>query len=161
MRRRLSLAISLLLVTAAALAAGAGARSSDVKLGLVAYSTPREAYTKLIPLFQKTPDGTGVSFTQSYGASGDQARAIVAGLGADIAALSLAPDVDVLVKAGLVDPKWNRQSYKGFVTNSVVVFVVRDGNPKHIKRWDEDSRGPAGVRRRRLPADREERPRGQ
>jgi len=137
MRRRLSLAVLLLLVVAAPLAAAAGARSNGVSLNLVAYSTPREAYGKIIPLFQKTPAGQGVSFTQSYGASGDQSRAVLNGLKADIVALSLAPDVDQLVKAGLVDAKWNRQSYKGIVTDSVVVFAVRDGNPKHIKTWND------------------------
>jgi len=137
MRRRLSLAVPLVLVAAASLAAAAGARSNGVSLNLVAYSTPREAYGKIIPLFQKTPAGQGVSFTQSYGASGDQSRAVLNGLKADIVALSLAPDVDQLVKAGLVDAKWNRQSYKGIVTDSVVVFAVRDGNPKHIKTWND------------------------
>ena len=79
--------------------AGAGSRAAkDVRLSLVAYSTPREAYGKLIPAFQKTPEGDGVTFTQSYGASGDQARAVKAGLKADIVALSLAPDVDELVQ---------------------------------------------------------------
>jgi sulfate/thiosulfate-binding protein len=125
----------------AALALGvsavAGASGKDVKLSLVAYSTPREAYAKLIPMFQATPAGDGVSFTQSYGASGDQARAVQAGLKADIVALSLAPDVDQLVKAGLVDARWNRQSGRGMVTDSVVVFAVRDGNPKKIKSWDD------------------------
>jgi sulfate/thiosulfate transport system substrate-binding protein len=126
-------------VTALALgvSAVAGASGKDVKLALVAYSTPREAYAKLIPMFQATPAGDGVSFTQSYGASGDQARAVQAGLKADIVALSLAPDVDQLVKAGLVEAKWDRQSYKGIVTDSLVVFAVRDGNPKHIKSWDD------------------------
>jgi sulfate/thiosulfate-binding protein len=112
-------------------------RSADTKLSLVAYSTPRAAYAALIPAFQKTPEGNGVSFTQSYGASGDQARAVKAGLDADIVALSLAPDVDELVSAGLVDAKWKKQSFKGMVTDSVVVFVVRDGNPKHIKSWND------------------------
>jgi sulfate transport system substrate-binding protein len=113
------------------------ARTAGVTLSLVAYSTPRDAYGALIPLFQKTADGDDVSFTQSYGASGDQTRAIEAGLKADIAALSLAPDMDELVMAGLVDAKWKKQSYKGMVTDSVVVFVVRDGNPKHIKSWND------------------------
>jgi sulfate transport system substrate-binding protein len=125
------------LVVALSITAIAGASGKDVKLSLVAYSTPREAYAKLIPMFQATPSGDGVSFTQSYGASGDQARAVQAGLKADIVALSLAPDVDQLVKAGLVDPKWKRQSYRGMVTDSVVVFAVRDGNPKKIKSWDD------------------------
>ncbi len=119
------------------LSAVAGASGKDVKLSLVAYSTPREAYAKLIPMFQGTPAGSGVSFTQSYGASGDQARAVQAGLQADIVALSLGPDVDTLVKAGLVDGKWDKQSYKGIVTDSLVAFAVRDGNPKHIKTWDD------------------------
>jgi sulfate transport system substrate-binding protein len=125
------------LAVALSITAIAGASGKDVKLSLVAYSTPREAYAKLIPVFQATPAGNGVSFTQSYGASGDQARAVQAGLKADIVALSLAPDVDQLVKAGLVDSKWNRQSYRGMVTDSVVVFAVRDGNPKKIKSWDD------------------------
>jgi sulfate/thiosulfate transport system substrate-binding protein len=115
----------------------AGAAQQGTTLSLVAYSTPREAYAKLIPLFQATPQGKDVSFTQSYGASGDQARAVQAGLKADIVALSLAPDVDQLVKAGLVAPTWNRQSYRGIVTDSVVVFAVRDGNPKHIRSWND------------------------
>ena len=125
------------LAAVAATAPAAPARGADVKLSLVAYSTPREAYGALIPLFQKTPDGDGVSFTQSFGASGDQTRAIKAGLEADIAALSLAPDMDELVKAGLVDAKWKKQSYKGMVTDSLVVFVVRPGNPKKIKSWND------------------------
>jgi sulfate/thiosulfate-binding protein len=118
-------------------AATAGATGKEIRLSLVAYSTPREAYAKLIPMFQSTQVGDGVSFSQSYGASGDQARAVVAGLQADVVALSLAPDVEVLVKAGLVDRNWDKQSYRGMVTDSVVVFAVRDGNPKHIKGWDD------------------------
>jgi sulfate transport system substrate-binding protein len=131
-----ALAAAALTVVAVAVPA-APARSDDVRLGLVAYSTPREAYRKLIPLFQKSPEGNGVTFTQSYGASGDQARAVEAGLRADIVALSLAPDVDELVAAGLVDAKWKRQSHRGMVTDSLVVFAVRDGNPKKIKGWDD------------------------
>jgi sulfate/thiosulfate transport system substrate-binding protein len=134
---RISFVAVVLLVVAAVAAGTAGAAQRDVRLSLVAYSTPREAYGKLIPLFQKTPEGAGVSFAQSYGASGDQARAVANGLQADIIELSLAPDVDTLVKAGLVDAKWNRQSYGGMVTDSVVVFVVRDGNPKHLRTWDD------------------------
>jgi len=122
---------------AAVVAPAAPARSSAAELSLVAYSTPREAYAKLIPLFQKTPAGDGVDFTQSYGSSGEQTRAIRAGLKADIVALSLAPDVDELVAAGMVDAKWTKQSYKGMVTDSLVVFVVRDGNPKKIKSWND------------------------
>jgi sulfate/thiosulfate-binding protein len=143
MRRRLiALAGALGLVGAglaatAAVGTAAPERSTDTKLSLVAYSTPREAYGKLIPAFQKTAAGNDVDFTQSYGSSGEQTRAVKAGLEADIVALSLAPDVDELVADGKVDAKWKKQSYKGMVTNSVVVFVVRDGNPKKIKGWND------------------------
>jgi sulfate transport system substrate-binding protein len=128
----------LALVAAAAVAAAtASARPTDTTLSLVAYSTPRQAFAKLIPLWQSTPEGNGVTFTQSFGASGDQARAVAAGLKADIVELSLAPDVSTLVRDGLVDANWSKQSYKGIVTNSVVVFALRDGNPKKLKTWDD------------------------
>jgi sulfate transport system substrate-binding protein len=132
-------ALAGLLVAAVAATVGTAAPKSGAgtKLALVAYSTPREAYGKLIPLFQKTAAGKDVDFTQSYGASGEQTRAIKAGLHADVVGLSLAPDMDELVAAGKVDAKWKKQSYKGMVTNSVVVFVVRDGNPKKIKSWND------------------------
>jgi sulfate/thiosulfate-binding protein len=115
----------------------AGARPADTKLTLVAYSTPREAYSKIIPAFQKTAGGNAVTFDQSYGASGDQTRAVIAGLDADVVGLSLEPDMTQLVDKGLVDKGWNKGFYKGMVTNSVVVFVVRNGNPKKIKSWND------------------------
>jgi sulfate/thiosulfate-binding protein len=143
---RLVAAVSLLLL-APAVAAGCGgpaeegeAASGDgggAKLSLVAYSTPKEAYEELIPAFQKTTEGKGVTFDQSYGASGDQSRAVASGLPADIVALSLAPDVDKLVEPGLVDANWADTPTEGFVTNSVVVFAVRKGNPKNIKTWED------------------------
>jgi sulfate/thiosulfate-binding protein len=142
MHRRLPLlaAIASLLALAAAGCGGTGQAASDgdgARLSLVAYSTPKEAYEELIPAFQKTPAGTGVSFDQSYGSSGDQSRAVESGLPADIVALSLAPDVDRLVEPGLVDANWAQDDYQGFVTNSVVVFAVRKGNPKNIRTWDD------------------------
>jgi sulfate/thiosulfate transport system substrate-binding protein len=143
---RLLAALSLL-IAAAVVAAGCGGPAgetsassgggNDARLSLVAYSTPKEAYEELIPAFQKTSQGKGVSFTQSYGASGDQSRAVASGLPADIVALSLAPDVDKLVEPGLVDSNWAKTSTDGFVTNSVVVFAVRKGNPKNIRTWDD------------------------
>jgi sulfate/thiosulfate transport system substrate-binding protein len=129
--RRISLTLILALVFPA-LAAGA---AQDTKLALVAYSTPKDAYAQLIPAFQKTAAGKDVSFSQSYGASGDQSRAVAAGLPADIVALSLAPDITSLVQKHLVAQSWNKDKFKGMVTRSVVVFVVRDGNPKKIKTW--------------------------
>jgi sulfate/thiosulfate transport system substrate-binding protein len=131
--RRISLAFLLALIFPA-LAAGA---AHDTKLALVAYSTPREAYGQLISAFQKTAAGKDVSFSQSYGASGEQSRAVAAGLQADIVAFSLAPDISDLVKKGLVAQSWNKGRYHGMVTRSVVVFVVRDGNPKKLKTWND------------------------
>jgi sulfate transport system substrate-binding protein len=128
-------AIALFLALVGAVTAGAGAK--DSKLTLVAYSTPREAYAKLIPEFQKTRAGRDVSFEQSYGASGEQARAVLAGLKADIVALSLEPDVTTLVKAGLIAPNWKNNQWDGIVTRSVVVFAVRRGNPKKIRDWQD------------------------
>ena len=129
--------ISLILLLALAFPALATGASQDTKLALVAYSTPKDAYGQLIPAFQKTAAGQGVSFSQSYAASGDQSRAVAAGLPADIVALSLAPDITSLVQKHLVAQSWNKDKFHGMVTRSVVVFVVRDGNPKHIKTWSD------------------------
>jgi sulfate transport system substrate-binding protein len=133
------LLLALAAVASAVAVAGCGGSSSasgsSTKISLVAYSTPQEAYEKLIPAFQNTAAGKGISFSQSYGASGDQARAVSSGLPADLVALSLAPDVNKLVDAGLVDSNWANDKWHGFVTNSVVVFGVRKGNPKNIHTW--------------------------
>jgi sulfate/thiosulfate-binding protein len=117
-------------------AAGSSGDSGDT-LSLVAYSTPREAYEQLIGDYTSSA-GAGASFTQSYGASGDQARAVIAGLQADVVAFSLAPDVDKLVDEGLVAEDWAAtDEHHGFVTKSVVTFAVRKGNPKNIRTWDD------------------------
>ena len=133
--RRISLSFLPILVLAAGIVVGARAATASTTLSLVAYSTPKDAYGKIIPAFQATTAGKNVSFNQSYGASGDQARAVAAGLSADIVALSLEPDVSTLVKKGIVPSNWNQNPYHGIVTDSVVVFVVRDGNPKKIHTW--------------------------
>ena len=107
------------MVTVVLVAAGCGATGGGggSRLSLVAYSTPREAYAALIPAFQKTAAGKGISFSQSYGASGDQSRAVAAGLPADVVALSLAPDMDKLADAGLVAKDWSSGPDKGMVTD--------------------------------------------
>ena len=124
-------------VVALVLAAGAAASSTSTTLSLVAYSTPKTVMGKIIQAWQKTPDGSDVSFNQSYGASTDQARAVGQGLKADIVFLSTGDDVNLLVADALVDSKWNRQSYDGIAADTVVVFAVRNGNPKHIKGWGD------------------------
>jgi sulfate transport system substrate-binding protein len=118
-------------------ASAGGGDGSGGKLTLVAYSTPEEAYKELIPAFNKTPQGEGVSFSQSYAASGEQSRAVEGGLPADVVEFSLEPDMTRLVEADLVDPNWNNNEHKGMVTNSVVVFMVRKGNPENIQDWDD------------------------
>jgi sulfate transport system substrate-binding protein len=145
--RRISISLALAFFATAIAACGGGgssggdgAGSSDggsVKLSLVAYSTPREAYEELIPLFQKTDAGAGVTFDQSYGSSGEQSRAVEDGLPADVVAFSLEPDVTRLVDAGIVAKDWASRPFSGMVTDSVVVFVVRKGNPKGIRTWDD------------------------
>jgi sulfate transport system substrate-binding protein len=128
--------LTLLAVLVAALATAAAA-AAGTNLSLVAYSTPKAVMAKIVQAWQQTPDGKDVSFSQSYGASTDQARAVANGLKADIVFLSTGDDVNLLVDQGLVDSKWNRQSYDGIAADSVVVFAVRNGNPKHIKGWND------------------------
>jgi sulfate/thiosulfate transport system substrate-binding protein len=125
------------LLGVALLAGSATGASKGGSIDLVAYSTPKDAYGKITSAFQKTKAGNGTSFNQSYGASGDQARAVAAGLKADVVALSLDPDINLLVKKGLVPKNWAANSHRGIVSDSVVVFVVRDGNPKKIKGWGD------------------------
>ncbi|HEV8105787.1 MAG TPA: sulfate ABC transporter substrate-binding protein [Gaiellaceae bacterium] len=127
-------------VLALTLVGGASAASRDTTLALVGYSTPKAVMGKIIQAWQKTPNGNGVSFNQSYGASTDQARAVANGLKADLVFLSTGDDVNLLVDAGLVDSKWNKQGYAGIAADTVVVFAVRNGNPKHIKSWSDLTR---------------------
>jgi sulfate/thiosulfate transport system substrate-binding protein len=130
-------AIWIALAGIALLAGSASGASKGGSIDLVGYSTPKDAYGQIISAFQKTSAGNGTSFNQSYAASGDQVRAVAAGLKADVVALALDPDVNLLVGKGLIPKNWDANSYKGIVSNSVVVFVVRDGNPKHIKGWGD------------------------
>jgi len=136
--RALVLGALVLVVAACGGVAGSPASSgTPVKLTLVAYSTPQEAYEKIFAAFQKTAPGRDVTFAESYGASGDQSRAVDSGLPADIVAFSLEPDMTRLVKDGYVAQDWNADRYRGNVTESVVALVVRKGNPKHIRTWDD------------------------
>jgi sulfate/thiosulfate transport system substrate-binding protein len=128
--------ITLLAAVFAALAV-ASVAAAGTNLSLVGYSTPKAVMGKIIQAWQQTPDGKDASFSQSYGASTDQARAVANGLKADIVFLSTGDDVNLLVDAGLVDSKWNHQAYNGIGADTVVVFAVRNGNPKHIKSWND------------------------
>jgi sulfate transport system substrate-binding protein len=121
----------------AACGTSAASPGGSKTVSLVAYSTPEKAYAKLVAAFEKTAAGKGVTVQESFGPSGTQSRAVAAGQPADVVNFSLTPDMDTLVKAGLVASSWDGGPTKGFVTDSVVVFVVRKGNPKHITSWSD------------------------
>src|SRR4051812_28404674 len=135
----LSLAVVALAVAAAAAgstnSSQGSSRSQGSSLSVVAYSTPKTVFGKIVEAFQQTQEGKDVSVSQSYGPSTDQAKAVASGLDADVVFLSWGGDVNLLVDSGLVDSKWDKQSYGGVEANTVVVFAVRNGNPKHIKGW--------------------------
>jgi sulfate/thiosulfate transport system substrate-binding protein len=121
-------------------AADGEAGQDEVTLVLAAYTTPREAYAEIIPLFQEywleTHNQT-VNFEESYEGSGAQARAVEGGFEADVVALALENDVNRLVNAGLITEDWKDNDYGGMVTTSYVVFLVRPGNPLGIQDWDD------------------------
>jgi sulfate/thiosulfate-binding protein len=119
--------------TAASHATGAGGS----QVALVAFSTPQVVFDELIPSYSGTPAGKGIRFTTSYGASGDQSRAVAGGQKADVVMFSIEPDVTRLVKAGLVAADWNTGPSKGVLAQSQVGFIVRKGNPRHIATWDD------------------------
>ncbi|HMZ13168.1 MAG TPA: sulfate ABC transporter substrate-binding protein [Mycobacterium sp.] len=116
---------------------GDGQSAADTTLTLVAYAVPEPGWSKIIPAFAATPEGKGVAVTTSYGASGDQSRAVVDGKPADIVNFSVEPDVSRLVKANKVASDWNKDVTKGIPFGSVVTLVVRKGNPKNIRDWDD------------------------
>jgi sulfate/thiosulfate transport system substrate-binding protein len=98
---------------------------------------PEPGGSKIIPAFAATEQGKGAQVTASYGASGDQSRAVVDGKPADVVNFSVEPDVTRLVKAGKVSADWNKDATKGIPFASVVTLVVRKGNPKNIKDWGD------------------------
>ena len=119
---------------------GASTSENEVKIILGAYTTPREAYGEIIPLFQDfwySKTGQRVIFEESYLGSGAQSRAVVDGFEADIVALSLEADLNRIQEAGLITHDWTQGDYKGIVTTSVVSFAVRDGNPENIQDWED------------------------
>jgi sulfate transport system substrate-binding protein len=135
-RRRAALGTlggALLLAGTAPLAASAA--SAPVTLNIVGYSVVKNAFASLTAAYQKTSAGSSVTFTQAFGPSGTEASDVIAGQPADIANLALEPDVAKLVAAGDVAKSWASGADKGMVTDSTVVFIVRKGNPDHIKTW--------------------------
>jgi sulfate/thiosulfate transport system substrate-binding protein len=155
-RRALGLSATVLAATVLAATAGLGACGSSTstsgsgaaastQLTVVGFSVIKSGYDALGAAFAETPAGQGLSFTSSYGASGAQSRAVIAGQKADIVAFSLQPDLDNVAKAGLVDPGWNSGPTHGIASRSVVVIAVRKGNPKGIKGWADLVRPGIGI----------------
>ena len=138
MHRRSLLALLVLAALAAVPAALAGhVKKSDTSLSVVAYSIPTNVYPKLFSAYQATPQGKDVKFSSSFAASEVQSKAVAAGLPADVVNFSISTDMDRLVQSGLVSKSWDANPQHGIVSKSVVVFVLRNGNPKHIKTWDD------------------------
>jgi sulfate/thiosulfate-binding protein len=139
-------AARVVLAIAAALAIGLGiaacgsssSADSNGPVDIVAYSTPETVYKDgLIPAFKKTSQGADASFSTSFGPSGDQSRAVESGQPASVVHFSIQPDMQRLVDSGQVSSDWDQNAYHGFVQDSVVVFVVRKGNPDNIQDWSD------------------------
>jgi sulfate/thiosulfate transport system substrate-binding protein len=146
MRRRSLLVLLVLAALAAVPAAFAGhVKKSDTSLNVVGYSIPTAVFPKLFSAYQATPQGNGIKFTSSFAASEVQSKAVAAGLPTDVVNFSISTDMDRLVQAGLVDKSWDANPQHGIVSKSVVVFVLRNGNPKHIKTWDDLVKPGVGV----------------
>jgi len=150
---RTGLPVALLTLLVAVLVAGCGGSSNaadtsgGAKLDVVGYSTPESVYAEALePAFAKTSQGNGVSFSNSFGASGDQSRAVVAGQPASVVHFSQAGDMERLVEEGeLVAKDWTKQPYGGIATDSVVVILVRKGNPEGIHSFKDVEDKEVGV----------------
>ncbi len=139
------LPVALLVLLMGLVAAGCGGSDDDAtgssgggSLDVVGYSTPEAVYEEALePGFTSTPDGEGVSFSNSFGASGDQSRAVEAGQPASVVHFAQGGDMIRLVEAGQVAPDWDKGEYKGIAQDSVVVMTVRKGNPEGLKSLDD------------------------
>jgi len=112
--------------------------ASGGKLDVVGYSTPEAVYEEALePGFEATPEGADVSFSNSFGASGDQSRAVEAGQPASVVHFAQGGDMSRVVEAGVVASDWDKQKYDGIAQDSVVVIMVRKGNPEGIESFDD------------------------
>lgn len=124
---------------------GTGSGSTNETINIVGFAVPEAANKAIAAAWNDTPAGKGVRFKTSYGASGDQSRAVVAGLKADYVHFSVSSDVTRLVDSGQVADTWDDGPTKGVVSSSVVVFAVQKGNPKNIKTWDDLIKPGVGI----------------
>jgi sulfate/thiosulfate transport system substrate-binding protein len=133
MRKLLIVPIALVLFLPTAASVG----PKDTTLSVIGYSIPTTVFPKLFTAYQATSQGQGVKFSSSFAASEVQSKAVAAGLPADVVNFSIFTDMDRLVQTGQVSKTWDANPYHGIVSKSVVVFVLRNGNPKHIRTWDD------------------------
>jgi sulfate/thiosulfate-binding protein len=131
--------------TSASSSSSGGSSNASTTINVVGFSVIKTAYDQLGQAFEKTPDGKGATFTGSYGASGAQSRAVIAGQKADVVAFSLAPDLKNVAEAGKVATSWDSGPSKGIVSTSVVVISFRKGNPKHITGWNDIIKPGVGI----------------
>lgn len=136
-RHRRMVALALVAGLAVSGCTGSPSSADAVTLHIVGFAVPEAANKAIAAEWNKTDEGRGVRFETSYGASGDQSRAVVNGLKADYVHFSVTSDVTRLVDAGLVDETWDDGPNKGIVSSSIVVFAVRPGNPRNIQSWDD------------------------
>jgi sulfate transport system substrate-binding protein len=137
--------VAALLAMAALVVAGCGGSDDSTSgssgggnLDVVGYSTPEAVYEEALePGFEGTSEGADVSFSNSFGASGDQSRAVEAGQPASVVHFAQAGDMSRLVEAGLVSKDWDKQKYDGIAQDSVVVIMTRKGNPEGIESFDD------------------------
>lgn len=136
-----AVALSLLLAGAA--------HAAGIKLLNVSYDPTRELYQDINGAFAKSwkaKTGQDVSVQQSHGGSGKQARSVIDGLEADVVTLALAYDVDAIANSGLIAKNWQtRLANNSTPYTSTIVFLVRKGNPKKIKGWDDLARPGVAV----------------
>lgn len=116
---------------------GGGLGNAKSSITLVAYSVAEPGWSKVIPAFNASEEGRGVQVISSFGASGDQSRGVGEGKPADVVNFSVEPDITRLIKSGKVSKDWNTDATKGIPFGSLVTFVVRKGNPKNIRDWDD------------------------
>jgi sulfate/thiosulfate transport system substrate-binding protein len=139
-KTRFLIALAFLAIFLTSCDGGGSTPGDEVRLVLGAYTTPREAYSEIIPRFQEywlEKSGQRVIFEESYLGSGAQSRAVVDGFEADIVALSLEADVTRIQQAGLITHDWKAGEYHGIVTTSIVSFAVRRENPINIQDWSD------------------------
>src|SRR5690554_8189174 len=128
------------LITVAFFAASA-VQAADVTLLNVSYDPTRELYQEFNQAFAKewkARTGDTVTVKQSHGGSGKQARSVIDGLEADVVTLALASDIDAIAERGVLKADWQKQfQLNSSPYTSTIVFLVRKGNPKQIKDWDD------------------------